>query len=161
MELDFKFEAVYSSDLKRAAQTAKIICGVLGISDITYDQRLREGEAGNFTGKRFDELTHEEQSTFHNLIIDLDSKAHNGESTNEQMERTKEAFFEIVANHPEDSTILLVGHGGTLYHILRNTLNVLPERDEWFGNCKLNIIERQSPENDWTLTVLDNIQLVI
>ena len=159
LELNFQFEAVYSSDLRRAVQTTEIICDELGISDIIYDRRLREGEAGNFTGKRFDELTDEEQSTFHNLIVDLDSKAHNGESTNEQFERTREAFLEIVNNHPEDSTILLVGHGGTLYHILRNTLDVLPERDEWFGNCKLNVIERQSPESDWKLTILDNIQL--
>ena len=159
LELNLQFEAVYSSDLKRAVQTTEIICDELGISDIIYDRRLREGEAGNFTGKRFDELTDEEQATFHDLIVDLDSKAHDGESTNEQMERTREAFLEIVNNHPEDSTILLVGHGGTLYHILRNTLDILPEREEWFGNCKLNVIERQSPESDWRLTILDNIQL--
>jgi probable phosphoglycerate mutase len=160
-ESQIKFDAVHSSDLIRASQTTEIMCRVLGISDIIYDKRLREGEAGYFTGKRFDELTDEEQSTFHNLIVDLDSKAHDGESTNEQMERTREAFLEIVNNHPEDSTILLVGHGGTLYHILRNTLNVLPERDEWFGNCKLNVIERQFPESDWKLTILDNIQLEV
>jgi len=159
VELGIKLDAVYSSDLKRASQTTEILCGVLGISDILYEPRLREGEAGIFTGKCIDDLSDDETAIFRNLIVDLDSKAHNGESTNEQMERTREAFLEIVDNHPEDSTILLVGHGGTLYHILRNTLNILPERDEWFGNCKLNVIERQSPESDWRLTILDNIQL--
>ncbi len=159
LELDFKFDAVYSSDLKRAVQTTEIICEVLGISDIIYDQGLREGEAGSFTGKSMGDLTDEERVIYRNLLADLDSKAHNGESVNEQMRRTRDAFLDIINKHPEDSSILIVGHGGTLYHILRNTLNVLPEREEWFGNCKLNIIERQSLTSDWMLTVLDNIQL--
>lgn len=147
--------------MKRASQTTEIICVVIGISDIIYGKRLREGDAGNFTGKRVDELTDKERAVFDNLIVDLDSKVHGGESTNEQMRHTREAFLEIVDSHYEDSTILLVGHGGTLFHILRNTQDILPNRDEWFGNCKLNVIGRQSTDTSWKLTVLDNIQLEV
>lgn len=161
LDKGLKFDAVYSSDLRRASQTAMIICDTLGITGIIYDQRLREGDAGYFTGRCFDEFNDEERAIFENLIVDLDSKAHGGESRNEQMRRIRAAFLEIIDNHPEDSTILIVGHGGTLFHILRNTLNVLPDRDEWFGNCMLNIIERHSPGSDWKLTVLDNIQHIV
>ncbi|MHA2077850.1 MAG: hypothetical protein ACW99X_09645, partial [Candidatus Thorarchaeota archaeon] len=63
---------------------------------------------------------------------------------------------EIVENHPENSTILIVGHGGTLYHILKRTLDILPDMDEWFGNCMLNILERVSHLSAWRLTMLNN-----
>ncbi|MGY5860214.1 MAG: histidine phosphatase family protein [Candidatus Thorarchaeota archaeon] len=159
LEMGIKFDAVYSSDIRRAFQTTSIICRELGIEEIIYDERLREGNAGVFTGKRYDTLTEEERTVHDLFLVDLDSKPSGGESVNEQMMRTKEGFHEIVSNHPEESTILVVGHGGTLFHILRNTLNLLPERDEWFGNCKLNIVERKNLQSEWKLTMLDNIRL--
>jgi len=158
-EMRVTFDSVYSSDLQRASETTSIICNELGISEIAYDIRLREGDAGIFTGKCVDDFTSDEKALFDSLLVDIDSRIQGGESVNEQMIRTKEVFLEIVKKHPEDSIILIVGHGGTLYHILKNTLNILPERDEWFGNCKLNIIERSSHQCEWKLTMLDNIQV--
>lgn len=159
LEMGAKFDAVYSSDLRRAYETTTIICYELGIEEITFDVRLREGDAGIFTGQRVDDLTVDEKALFDSLIVDLDSKVFGGESVNEQMKRTRDAFVEIVENHNDESVILLVGHGGTLYHILKNTLNILPDTDEWFGNCKMNIIEQNTPQGDWKLTMLDSIQL--
>ena len=104
-------------------------------------------------------MTEEERELFDSLIVDLDSRASGGESANEQFIRTRNAFLEIVEKHPEDTTILLVGHGGTLYHILKRTLDVLPDTDEWFGNCRLNILERISRSSPWNLTVFNNREL--
>ena len=74
--------------------------------------------------------------------------------------RIQEAFYEIVENHPEDSTILLVGHGGTLYHILVLILNLLPSKlDEWFGNCILNVLERDSKSDPWKITMFNDKKL--
>jgi len=159
VEIGIKFEAVYSSDMLRASETATLICTEIGIEDIVYDKRLREGDAGILTGKRIDDLTKEEKEIFDSSLVNLDERIPGGESNNEQMMRTKEAFLEIVENHAEDSTILIVGHGGTLYHILKRTLDILPEIDEWFGNCMLNIVERDSPSSAWNLTMLNNNKL--
>ena len=142
--LDSRIDVAYSSDLQRASQTTSIICDRLGIEKINYDRRLREGDSGIFTGRCVDDLTVEEKRIFDLVIVDLDSRIPGGESANEQYLRTREAFLEIVHRHPEDTTILLVGHGGTLYHILKRTLDVLPETDEWFGNCQLQVVERNS-----------------
>ena len=159
LEMGVKFDAVYSSDLRRASETATIICNEIGIEDIIFDKRLREGDAGIFTGKNVDYLTKKERALFDSILVNLDERIPGGESNNEQMMRTKEAFLEIVGNHLETSNILIVGHGGTLYHILKRTLDILPDTDEWFGNCMLNILERDSHESTWKLTMFDNKKL--
>lgn len=156
LDIGVEFDVVYSSTFQRASETARIICNELGIEEIIFDERLREGDAGIFTGRRFDDLTKEERAFFDSTLVNLDTRIPGGESNNEQMIRTKEAFLEIVKNHQENSTILIVGHGGTLFHILKRTLEVLPDTDEWFGNCKLNIIERDSHNSAWRLTMFNN-----
>jgi broad specificity phosphatase PhoE len=148
LEIGIEFDVVYSSTFQRAAETARIICNELRIEDIIFDKRLREGDAGILTGRRIGDLTKEEKAFFDSLLVNLDERIPGGESNNEQIE--------IVENHPENSTILIVGHGGTLYHILKRTLDILPDMDEWFGNCMLNILERDSHLSAWRLTMLNN-----
>ena len=159
LEIGIGFDVVYSSTFQRASETARIICNELGIEVIIFDKRLREGDAGILTGRRFDDLTKEERSFFDSTLVNLDTRIPGGESNNEQMMRTKEAFLEIIENHPEESTILIVGHGGTLFHILKRTLDLLPDMDEWFGNCMLNILERDSNNSAWNLAMLNNNKL--
>ncbi len=159
MKIGTEFDVVYSSTFQRASSTARIICNVLSINDIIFEKRLREGDAGILTGRRFDDLSKEESAFFDSTLVNRDTRIPGGESNNEQMMRTKEAFLEIIENHPEDSTILLVGHGGTLFHILKRTLNLLPDTDEWFGNCMLNILERDSHNSTWKLTMFNGNKL--
>ena len=47
-----KFDAVYSSDIVIDSDTTNIICEILGINEIFYDKRLREHDAGIFTGRK-------------------------------------------------------------------------------------------------------------
>lgn len=152
-----KFNAVYSSDIVRASETTNIICKILGINEVVYDKRLREHNAGIFTGRKSSSLTKEEKEFLDNTLIDLNLKIPGGESNKEMTLRVKEAFYEILSDHPEDSTILLIGHGGTLYHILVRLLNLLPSKlKEWFESCKMNILERKSQDDVWSLTMFNN-----
>ena len=75
----------------------------------------------------------------------------NGETTNEFKLRVKEIFDEIVSSGDGDSTILVIGHGGSLYHILKSTLNIMPQEREWFVNCAINEIIRSQKDNKWKL----------
>jgi probable phosphoglycerate mutase len=159
LEKGMNFDAVYSSTYVRARETATIICNELKIDNIIFEERFREGNPGVFAGRRADSLTKDEKEFWDSLLVNIDLKPPGGESLTEQRLRHAEAFYEVVENHPENSTILIVGHGGTLYHILKNALNLLPEREEWFGNCKINIIERSSEKSDWKLTMLDSVQI--
>jgi probable phosphoglycerate mutase len=157
LEGEIKFDVIYSSDIARASQTSAIICDILGISDIIFDKRLREQDAGVFTGRTVSSLTKEEQDFLDNTMVDLDLRIPGGETNKEMTSRIKEAFFEIITINQEDSTILLVAHGGTLYHILVRVLGLLPSRmEEWFGNCTKNILERKSSGDSWRVNMLNN-----
>ncbi|MGC9779425.1 MAG: histidine phosphatase family protein [Candidatus Heimdallarchaeota archaeon] len=156
LERRTKFDAVYSSDLRRASETATIVCNEIGIKDIIFDKRLREADTGIFTGRYRADLTEEEKEFLDSTLVDLDLKVPGGETNKGMTMRIKEAFFEIVENHPENSTILLIGHGGTLYHILIRILDIFPDREEWFGSCMMNILERDSQNDPWKFTMFNN-----
>jgi broad specificity phosphatase PhoE len=151
------FDVVYSSDITRAFQTSTIICDTLGISDIIFDKRLREQGAGVFTGRNVSSLSKEERDFLDNTMVDLDLRVPGGETNREMTLRIKEAFHQIITSNPEDSTILLVAHGGTLYHILVRILELLPSRmEEWFGNCAKNVLEGKSRDDSWRLSMFNN-----
>jgi len=155
-----KFDAVYSWDTLRASETTNIICEILGINDVVYDKRLREYNVGIFTGRKISSLTKEEKDFLNNTLIDLNLKTPGGESDKKMTVCVKEAFFEIINNHPEASTILLIGHGGTLNHILVRILNLLPSKlEERFEPCIMNILERKSKDEVWNLTRFNNNEL--
>jgi broad specificity phosphatase PhoE len=160
LESGIKFDAVYSSDIVRASDTATIMRDKLGIKEIIYDKRLREHDAGIFTGRKGSSLTKEEKEFLENTMVDLNLRVPGGETNKEMTLRIEEAFNEIVTNNPEDSTILLIGHGGTLYHILVRILELLPSKmEEWFGNCAKNILERNSQDDAWRITMFNNKHL--
>ncbi len=156
LESRIKFDAVYSSDLKRASESAMIVCNEIGIKEISFDKRLREADSGIFTGRYSADLSKEEKEFLDSTLINLDLVVPSGESNKDIIMRIKEAFFEIVENHPENSTILFIDHGGTLYHILIRILNVFPDREEWFGNCTMNILERDSQNDPRKFTMFNN-----
>jgi len=151
LESKIVFDSVYSSDLSRAKETAKIITGVLGIKDIVFDKRLREFNLGNYEGKNSEKLTEEEDAFLKSCWEDYSIRVPNGETVNEFIQRIKGIFDEIVAAAKDDSTILIVGHGGTLHHILQSLLNILPNNQAWFINCAVNEIVQTQKDKKWKL----------
>ena len=53
---DEKIDAIYSSDLKRAADTAKEIAKLHPDAGFHLVKELREGDSGSFTGKKSSEV---------------------------------------------------------------------------------------------------------
>ncbi len=153
---NFSCKSVYSSDLARAKRTAEILAEILGLKVIKYDERLREMNAGYRQGKKLDDLSVEEVQHQKNVFADYDLKFPGGESVNEMKARIKESLEEIIHSHKENETILIVGHGGTLYHILYHILAIYPEPGEWFSNCSYNEIYRSKSSDKWKLTIYDN-----
>ncbi|MBK5114067.1 MAG: histidine phosphatase family protein [Candidatus Heimdallarchaeota archaeon] len=146
-----EFDAVYSSDLIRAEETVKIITGILGIKDIVFDIRLREFNLGDYEGKNSKKLSEKEDALLKSCWDDYTIRIPNGETVNEFIQRIKGIFDEIVEAAKDDSTILIVGHGGTLYHILQSILNILPNNQAWFVNCSVNEVFYSPKDEKWTL----------
>jgi broad specificity phosphatase PhoE len=144
-------DAVYSSDLIRAQKTAKIITGILGIKDIVFDKRLREFNLGDYEGKNSKKLSEKEDAFLKSCWDDYSIRVPNGETVNEFIQRIKDIFDEIVEAAKDDSSILIVGHGGTLYHILQSILNILPKDQAWFTNCAVNEVVYSPKDEKWML----------
>ena len=135
-----KFTALYSSDLGRAVQTARLIANATGHRIIT-DQRLRERHLGIFQGlsgeeirKRFPEEYRCHRTMGPTYIIP------GGESVEQQVARNIGYLNEIAEKHSGEA-IVVVSHGGVLSGLFRHTFSIpfeAPRRFE-FTNAGLNV----------------------
>jgi broad specificity phosphatase PhoE len=105
-----ELHAIYTSDLRRAAETAEIIN--LGRSvPLTRDERLREIDVGSWSGLTRAEI--EERFPGETM--------HDGESREEHQARVVRAVTTIAARH-DGARILIVSHGGSLRALLAHAL---------------------------------------
>lgn len=95
------FEAVYSSDLARARETAEIVGARLGLP-VEVDPDLREKDWGNWEG-----LT----------AVERDRVDFVGESTESHQERILRALRRISERHPGGGNVLVVTHGGSMRRV--------------------------------------------
>jgi probable phosphoglycerate mutase len=105
-----KFSAIYSSDLKRAYQTAEIIARRLGLS-VREDRRLREVCQGEWEGLLLAEVRQRYSQDFSVPYPDTArSRAPGGESVIKLAERLTQAADEIALAFPAQP-VLIVSHG--------------------------------------------------
>jgi broad specificity phosphatase PhoE len=112
-----RISAIYSSDLLRARQTAELIGQPLGLK-VNLEPRLREINLGDWEGmlsvniaaKYPHELAQRALDPFH-------TRAPNGESPQDVVERVLAAVNEIAGRHPNES-VVIVGHGVSLAVII-------------------------------------------
>jgi broad specificity phosphatase PhoE len=107
-----ELEAVYSSDLSRAQETAHIVAEARGL-DVTALPELRERHFGSWEGLTDDEI-HER---FPEEVAD--GVLGDGESRDELDRRILAALSGISEEHP-GGTVLVVSHGGPLRAVLRH-----------------------------------------
>jgi broad specificity phosphatase PhoE len=96
-----ELEAIYSSDLARARETAEIVGERLGLP-VVLDPDLREKNWGSWEG-----LT----------PVERDRVEFVGESTKEHQERMLRALRRISERHPGDVGVLVVTHGGSMRRV--------------------------------------------
>lgn len=106
----FPVEAVYSSDLGRALDTAKEIARVHGVA-VEVEPRFREIDQGQWTGLTTEEI----RAGWPDLWGPARhySARPGGESPGEVRRRALAALRQVVAAHPS-GTVVVVSHGGTI-----------------------------------------------
>ena len=106
-------DAVYSSDLQRAVNTAKILAGRFNLP-VTTKPGLRETNFGEWEGKVISKLLEEFPDAFGNFFIKPD-KLHppNGETFLQCQARVMNALDEIIAEH-ENQNVIVVSHGAAI-----------------------------------------------
>jgi broad specificity phosphatase PhoE len=94
-------EAIYSSDLSRARETAEIVGERLGLP-VELDSDLREKDWGTWEGLS---------------AVERDRVEFAGESTEAHQERILRALRRISERHPDGTDILVVTHGGSMRRV--------------------------------------------
>ncbi|MEQ1759268.1 MAG: histidine phosphatase family protein [Vicinamibacterales bacterium] len=116
-------DALYSSDLGRAVQTAEVI-GAACKQPVRLDQQLRERHMGVFQGLTWDEMSLQfpqeraeyERTGFFRTIPE-------GETAEERRDRSIRVLTAIAERHPHD-TVVVVTHGGFLMGFLEFVLGI-------------------------------------
>jgi broad specificity phosphatase PhoE len=103
-------EAVYTSDLKRAFDTAAILAEALALNPIP-DPRLREINHGQWEGMLYDDIRArfpDEYARFH--TDPAAAAAPGGERISCVQQRVEDALIDIVSRHPA-GRVAVVSHG--------------------------------------------------
>ncbi|MEX2464313.1 MAG: histidine phosphatase family protein, partial [Gaiellaceae bacterium] len=118
---EIELDVVYSSDLRRARETAEAVAGAKGL-EVRALPDLREVDVGSWSG-----LTRlEAKERFPDNYARWLDGGHgwpDGETYEEMMERILEAVQRIVAKHP-DERVLIVAHGGPIRAIHAHALGM-------------------------------------
>lgn len=144
-----RFQAVLSSDLSRAAETARLATGHLGLPVITREQ-LRERNYGVYQGMDWAALT-EGLATQGINLRDPAQAVQDGESFQEFAQRIATAF-EDLAREYAGQNLLVFAHGGVIDIAWRkaggHALTV--KREGTILNTSINIFDI-SADGDWLM----------
>lgn len=99
-------DLVYSSDLTRASETAKIIAKYHPRIPINYDADLRERDMGKFQGKKSSKIGWKNN----NYVVE-NIRPPQGETLEELYKRAQKFLSKLSRKHPQDR-ILCSGHEG-------------------------------------------------
>ncbi len=113
---DVQIAAIYTSDLRRAAETA----GVLGerfALEVRVDPGLREIDVGSWSGLTRDEVRERYPDGWTRWLAG--EIGHDGETSEQLTERVVASVERIGAAHPE-ATVVVVSHGGSIRALRRH-----------------------------------------
>jgi len=140
-----KIHKIYSSDFKRAKETAEAIIENHDL-EIIFDKRLREQDAGDFSGVS----SKKEIKEFYRNLLEkkinlLEICPPNGESFNVLTNRINNFLNELGDN---DENIVIVAHGGAIRAILNiidsgeNSIKYFKDETIKFENTGLTILNK-------------------
>jgi broad specificity phosphatase PhoE len=124
---------VVSSDLTRAADTARALAGVLGLQ-VHLDERLREHGMGSWEGLTRAEVADRFPEQYAAWTSGRPIHGRGGEDPAAVAERAVEALVEL----PPAGTAVVVTHGGTAGRLIERLLDLAPDHRRVFGplgNC--------------------------
>ena len=132
--MDIKLDVVYSSDLKRARQTAEAVARGSGV-DVTETKQLREVNLGVWEDRTWGEAASEspEQITFFNRDPEK-WNVEGSEPLSVTQERMMSVLSEITARHA-GGRIAIVSHGAAIRALLAAILGIPSENITKIHHC--------------------------
>jgi broad specificity phosphatase PhoE len=118
-----KVDAIYSSPLRRAVETANVIAKEHGL-DVVTDDALKEVDAGELDGVAIEEVVRRYGNFWEAWVKGVDTlRMPGGETMGELQHRAWSVITRVVGDHP-DETVILVSHTLTILSILTKALGM-------------------------------------
>jgi alpha-ribazole phosphatase len=130
-----RLTAIYSSDLKRAADTASIIATRHNLN-VTICPELREIDFGILEGLEFGEIHTKFPAVEQMWLTRSSALAYPEGEKLLEFENRVSKFEDRLKNHRQDETVLVVAHAGTLRTIICRLLE-LEMKNRW--NIKIDL----------------------
>lgn len=128
-----KWDIILSSDLERAAETARIISSKLGLADIHFDERIREIDCGQIESTNEQDRISRWGSEWRKLDLGMESF--------EDVVKRGVAFLEDISEQHKGKRVLIVSHGAIVGLTLRELLGELPSKN--IENTAISIIHKR------------------
>lgn len=127
------WDGLYSSDLSRAHETAKVIADAMNLPILSTDERAREKSFGEAEGTTEEERLHRWGSDWKERI--------QGAETSEAVFARGNALLEDIRLGHQGERILIVSHGAWIVSMLNGLFPGL--EFPFIGNTSLTVIEHQ------------------
>lgn len=137
-----KPDAIIASDLRRAAATAAELAAVTGL-EVTHDPALRETYAGEWQGLTHDEIMARFGEQYAAWKRGEPVRRGGGELETEVADRAAPLVEATAEKLPEDGTLVVVSHGGTIRTTIGRLLGLDPRTWESLGgltNCCWSVL---------------------
>ncbi|THA60034.1 histidine phosphatase family protein [Streptomyces sp. A0958] len=137
-----KPDAIVASDLRRAAATAAELAAVTGL-DVAYDPALRETYAGAWQGLTHEEIVERYGEQYAAWKRGEPVRRGGGELETEVADRAAPVVLGQAEKLPDDGTLVVVSHGGTIRTTIGRLLGL--EAHHWEGlgglsNCCWSVL---------------------
>jgi broad specificity phosphatase PhoE len=139
------FEALYSSPLKRALETARLISECVGLQPI-LDERLAELDYGQWEGKTLAEIMENDPKTFFAWDADPAQVAPPGGESGLEAQQRVVSFLDFLATGHPQGHVLVVFHKTVCRLAICHALGMPPSeyrRRLILNNAALSIIQDQ------------------
>ncbi|MEO1334344.1 MAG: histidine phosphatase family protein [Myxococcota bacterium] len=140
--------ALYASDLVRAQQTAKAIARYVDL-DVRTDARLRETNFGILEGLTWAEAEANHPEVYKHMR-EHDFLLPEGESRLQTLERAREIFEELAAQHGP-CEVAAVSHGGLIAFFLKDVVGIPLSYRARFKTANASISTFQRTPEGWRL----------
>ncbi|KAH7654635.1 Histidine phosphatase superfamily clade-1 protein [Dioscorea alata] len=152
-----QFVAIYSSDLKRAAETAEKIANSCGLPEVNFDPALRERHLGELQGLALRDaakLKAEAYQCFLSKSSDQNIPG-GGESLNQLYDRCTSCVERIAKKHKGERAIV-VTHGGVLRELYKRAAPNSKFPNGTILNTSVNVIQI-SENGKWSIKMWGDI----
>ncbi|WMM26500.1 histidine phosphatase family protein [Tissierella sp. MB52-C2] len=150
--IEENIDIIYSSDLKRAYDTAKIISNIIN-KPLISSEAIREINFGQWEGLNTEELQEKYKNQYRTWTKEPDKLNMDGAETLEDLKHRGMKYIENIVKENQNKNIAIVSHGVMLKVIILGLLGVEMShyKNISLNNVSLSIVECRTYNNVLTL----------